>query len=111
MKPWIERAKQTLNEVIDEVQKQCQDDEGGELKIRVCFVGYRDHKDDERFSILPFQEDIQGVKDFMTKVVAEGGKDFPEDVVGGLKMCLMQDWTEEASKKVFFVTDAPCHGK
>lgn len=43
--------------------------------------------------------------------MAEGGKDFPEDVVGGLKMCLMQDWTEEASKKVFFVTDAPCHGK
>lgn len=77
----------------------------------MCFIGYRDHKDDERFSIMPFQDDVGMVKDFMTQVIAEGGKDFPEDVVGGLKMCLMQDWTEEATKKVFFVTDAPCHGK
>lgn len=26
-------------------------------------------------------------------------------------MCLLQDWTQESNKKVFFITDAPCHGK
>lgn len=63
MKPWIERAKETLGEVIDEVLKECQDE--GELQVRVCFIGYRDHKDDERFSIMPFQDNVQMVRDFM----------------------------------------------
>ena len=26
-------------------------------------------------------------------------------------MALLQDWTEEASKRVFMICDAPCHGK
>lgn len=26
-------------------------------------------------------------------------------------MALHQDWTEEASKRVFVICDAPCHGK
>lgn len=30
---------------------------------------------------------------------------------GGLKMCLMQDWTEEAIKRVVIITDAPPHGR
>jgi len=59
MKPWIDRAKQTLSEVIDTVVKDCQEDGENPLKVRVTFIGYRDHKDDERFSILPFTEDIQ----------------------------------------------------
>lgn len=112
MKPWIDRAKETLTEVIDNVVKECQEeDPDNQLKVRVCFIGYRDHKDDERFSVCPFTEEIQVVKDFMNNCIAEGGKDIPEDVVGGLKMCLMQDWTQDSSKKVFMITDAPCHGK
>lgn len=35
----------------------------------------------------------------------------PEDLQGGLKLALQQDWTQEASKRVFLVCDAPCHGK
>ena len=34
----------------------------------------------------------------------------PEDIVGALKVTLMQDWTEEANKKVFMICDAPPHG-
>ena len=33
-----------------------------------------------KFSVCPFTEDIQAVKDFMNNVRAEGGKDIPEDV-------------------------------
>ena len=29
---------------------------------------------------------------------------------GGLKLSLLQDWTEEASKRVIIITDAPPHG-
>ena len=35
----------------------------------------------------------------------------PEDMQGGLKLCLLQDWTEEAVKRVVIITDAPPHGK
>lgn len=51
------------------------------------------------------------MRDFIASVPAEGGDDIPEDVVGGLKLLLMQDWTAEASKKVFLIGDAPTHGQ
>ena len=89
MKPWINRAKETLSEVIDSVIKESKEEGENPLIVRVCFIGFRDHKDDERFSICPFTENIQEIKDFMNNCIAEGGKDIPEDVVGGLKMCLM----------------------
>jgi len=60
MKPWIDRAKETLSEIIDNVVKESEEeDPENKLKVRVCFIGFRDHKDDERFSICPFTEDIQ----------------------------------------------------
>lgn len=44
-------------------------------------------------------------------MVAHGGGDTPEDVVGGLRKCLDQDWTEGSLRQVFLICDAPCHGK
>lgn len=111
MKPWIDRARETLSQIIDTVVAESKEEGENPLLVRVCFIGFRDHKDDERFSICPFTEDIQQLKEFMNSCVAEGGKDIPEDVVGGLKMCLMQDWTADSAKKVFMIGDAPCHGK
>lgn len=111
MKPWINRAKETLGEIIDNVVAESKEEGENPLLVRVCFIGFRDHKDDQRFSISPFTEDIKVIKDFMNDCIAEGGKDIPEDVVGGLKMCLMQDWSAESLKKVFMIGDAPCHGK
>ena len=59
----------------------------------------------------PFTENIDEVKQFIAKVQAIGGADTPEDTQGGLKLCLLQDWTEEAAKRVVIITDAPPHGK
>ena len=53
MSTWIERSKKTLQEIISNVVSSTDG-----LKVRVCFVGYRDHCDTERFSISPFTEDI-----------------------------------------------------
>jgi hypothetical protein len=83
----------------------------GNLKVRVCFVGYRDHCDTERFTILEFTDDIEKVKSFISSVKAVGGGDFPEDVVGGQRKCLDLKWSKESSKQVFHIFDAPCHGK
>jgi len=81
---WIDRAKKTLQEIITNVTSST---EG--LKVRVCFIGYRDHCDvNNRFSIHNFTEDVAGIRDFIAKVQATGGGDLPEDVVGGIRKCL-----------------------
>jgi len=98
-----------LNEIIDKVVEECKEE--GNLKVRVCFVGYRDIKDHQRFTIKEFTDDIASVREFINGTLAQGGADTPEDLQGGLKLALHQDWTEEASKRVVIICDAPCHGR
>ena len=62
MSSWIERAKETLLEIIDKIIEGCKED-GEKLNVRVSFIGYRDIGDkDARFVIKPFTDDIQSVK-------------------------------------------------
>ena len=78
MGSWIELSKVTLKEIIDAVKSQ-----NTGHKVRVSFVGYRDIKDKERFTILEFTEDIELVKNFISKTKAltqESLPDFQEDV-------------------------------
>lgn len=109
MQSWINKAKETIHDIIDKVIEECKED--GSLKCRVCFVGYRDFGDARRFEVMPFNENLDEVKAFIAKVRADGGNDECEDVQGGLKVALCQDWTEEATKRVVLITDAPPHGK
>lgn len=75
MASWIQRSKDTLKEIIDTVK---QNNPG--LQVRVCFVGYRDIKDHDRFSLMDFSDDLAAVKNFIGRVSATGGGDDPEDV-------------------------------
>jgi len=109
MSSWIQRAKKTLAEIIDTTLEECKSEMN--LKARIHVIGYRDYCDARRFEVKPFHEDVSEVKDFIGSLKAQGGGDTPEDIAGALKVCLMQDWTEEANKKVFMICDAPPHGK
>ena len=60
---WIDRARKTLQEIINNVIATCDG-----LKVRVCFIGYRDHCDKKRFSIHSFTENIPEIKEFISKV-------------------------------------------
>lgn len=80
MASWITRSQNTLKDIINNVVASCDG-----LKVRVTFVGYRDHCDSKRFEIKPFTEDLDDMKKFISKVEADGGGDEPEDVVGGLR--------------------------
>ena len=53
MGSWIVRAKEKLKEIIDNVIES-----NKEMKVRVSFVGYRDHRDDVMFELLEFTSDI-----------------------------------------------------
>ena len=68
MASWIQRSKDTLNEIIDTVKAN-----NPGLFVRVSFVGYRDIKDHPRFSIQEFSDDLQAVKKFIATVNASGG--------------------------------------
>jgi hypothetical protein len=62
---------------------------------------------------MEFTEDIHALKVFLETFDAKSMEtkiDRPEDVQGGLKLSLMQDWTEEAVKRVVLICDAPGHG-
>ena len=67
------------------------------MTIRVAIVGYRDIQDKGRFMEFEFTKDIEALKNFIQTFVAtsmERNSDRPEDVAGGLKLSLMQEWTE-----------------
>lgn len=108
MQNWIDRAKETIIEIIDKVVKDSEEE--GKVVPKISFIGYRDHFDADRFLVKPFTTNVDDIKEFISHAEADGGYDNPEDVVGGLKLCLMQDWSQMAGKKVFFIADAPCHG-
>jgi hypothetical protein len=105
MQEWIERSKETLHEIINNLKS-----ENEALVVRVCFVGYRDIKDDVRFCVKPFTEDLDDVKAFISNVKADGGRDWPEDVQGGLNQALKQHWIPDSVKQAFLICDAPGHG-
>ena len=46
MSTWIDRAKETLLQIIQNICGSCSG-----LKVRAAFLGYRDHKDTIRFCI------------------------------------------------------------
>ena len=72
---WIQRSKDTLKTIIDQVKA-----ENPTLRVRVSFVGYRDFGDREQYSTMDFTENLDAVKDYISKQNAEGGGDMPEDV-------------------------------
>ena len=57
MSSWIQRSKDTLKVIIDNVKVDNPD-----LEVRVCFVGYRDVKVIPRFSIHEFTNDLDKIK-------------------------------------------------
>ena len=84
---WIETAKKTIDEMINRVVKECEKD--GSLKCRVSFIGYRVINDERRFELMPFNDQIDDVKSFISEVKVESGSNnIPGDMLGGLKICL-----------------------
>jgi hypothetical protein len=81
-----------------------------DLVLKVAFVGYRDHYDEERIISLPFTGDIAYFKSFVSKIQAGGGGDAAEDVFGGLEKAGELQWSAP-TRILFHVADAPCHGK
>ena len=113
MGPWLIRVKETLKDIVRNIESELEDslEESQTFILRTSFVGYRDIKTKKsRFEIHPFTDDTDDIVNFIDKVEAFGGEDTCEDVQGGLKIMLQQDWSNNSAKKVFLICDAPGHG-
>ncbi len=78
-------------------------------KIRVAFVGYRDHCDgDDRIESFDFGS-VDDFESFLGEVRAMGGGDTAEDVHGGLEAAINLSWMQ-ANKTMIHIADAPAHG-
>ncbi|KAF0511891.1 kinase-like protein [Gigaspora margarita] len=62
------------------------------IKFWIGFCGYRDHSDHiDRLQIFDFTNSLEKFKTYITnKVMAEGGYDTPEDVLGGLNAAITE---------------------
>ena len=105
MQSYIDRAKNKIKDIIEEVKEQYPSSE-----IHVGIVGYRDF-DNPQFEILQFTPNIPVARDFIDKIRAFGGADCPEDVNGGFQKALFElEWQGQA-RMIVHIADAPCHGK
>jgi hypothetical protein len=63
------------------------------FKVRVAFVGYRDHSDgSDRIVSIDLTDDTSSVVTFMSSVRATGGADTCEDIFGGLECVIGLGW-------------------
>lgn len=95
MDEWIKKVHSSLNQLHDKID--CD-------SLRLSFIGYRGIFEHDRFVIQPFTEDRETFEYFVSTIKAKGSEQLPADVLGGLKMCLHQDWTKEAVKKVIMIS-------
>ena len=105
MDPYINQTKADVEHVVNEIKRVFEND------VKVAFVGYRDHKDGpKRIESLEFTDDVNKFKDFVSHISASGGKDTPEDVLGGLEAAVNLGWSSK-NRILFHVADAPQHGE
>ncbi|CAG8520005.1 17860_t:CDS:1 [Funneliformis caledonium] len=82
------------------------------IKIRVGFCGYRDYCDGaDRLLIFPFTDSCMNLENDLSTVLAMGGGDIPEDVLGGLDAAVNQMTWQNKIRVLFHVGDAPPHGR
>jgi Alpha-kinase family/von Willebrand factor type A domain len=104
MGKYIEAAKSSIKEIAHRVMHTNPD-----LKLRVAVVGHRDLSDNDRFEILDFTSSIADFETFVSKLVADGGADAPEDIAGAIQKANGLSWSQ-MSRVVFLICDYPCHG-
>ena len=104
MFPYIFQTKQDIDYIVDFIKEEF------ENKVKLGFVGYRDHQDgSHRIQNLDFSEDIDVFKEFVGSIEATGGDDGPEDVLGELEAAINLKWSSK-NKVLIHVGDAPQHG-
>lgn len=108
MSSWIQRSQGSLAQNVTNIK-----DSYTSLEVRAAFIAHRYIGDTNRFSKMPFTDDLNKLIAFMKSKRAEGGRSdcFAEDVQGGFNKALTMVWTPESIKQAFHLFYAPGHGR
>merc|ERR1712066_1049815 len=109
----LNAMSQSMIELIDNIQTQINAETGFDAVLRVGVVAYRDpHWTDAptENDFIAFSTNNAAVDAFLSNLAPIGGGDLPEDVNGGLKIMLDQEWTSE-HKFIVHITDAGMLGE
>ncbi|KAF2733344.1 hypothetical protein EJ04DRAFT_468499 [Polyplosphaeria fusca] len=106
MQPYIDAAKDQVYAIISGIETAFL----GDSTVRVAVVGYKDHGDSPNIEFLDFTSSLGQARDFLGKLSAAGGDDFPEDVLGGLWQATTASWTQP-TRCIFHIADAPGHSR
>ncbi|CAK7271775.1 hypothetical protein SEPCBS119000_004776 [Sporothrix epigloea] len=106
MSLYIEAAKKEIKNIVRDINQAF----FNEADVRVAVVAYRDHEDEKRIEFLDFTTDTGQVFRFLDRLIAMGGGDVAEDVLGGLHQALMASWKHQ-TRCIMHIADAPAHGR
>lgn len=112
MGQWIDAVKAQMSGIIKGIIPAIKEKYSGlDIRMKIGVVVYRDKGDSQEFDSIRFTEKIDDVMAFLSRQIATGGSDGPENVLGGIN--LAADWDDWNSKARFLVLvgDAPGHGK
>jgi len=104
----IRAAKDQVKHIIKDIR---QNSFFNDADLRVAVVGYKDHGDGaSRIAFLDFTSDDDRVFAFLSELRAFGGKDLPEDVLGGIQQAINASWVNP-TRCIIHIGDSPPHGR
>ncbi|KAJ4224224.1 hypothetical protein NW757_014354 [Fusarium falciforme] len=106
MNPYIDAAKNQVISIMNDINTAF----FNKAEVRMAVVGYKDHGDNPHIQYLDFTSHSSQVHSFLKTLVASGGGDVPEDVLGGLNQALKASW-KLPTRCIIHITDAPPHGR
>lgn len=106
MQGYIDAAKDQIKSIVRDLKATFLN----EAEVRIAVVSYKDHGDKDRnIEFLDFVTSPDEVSSFLKDLTATGGRDLPEDVLGGIRQAVNASWRLE-SRCLIHITDAPPHG-
>lgn len=114
MKSWLQEIKGEIGLLVNGIEPAVKKQFGiTELKLRFALVAYRDVGDDEHLKMVTdFVDDKKVFIKAINSLVAIGGADGPEDVLGGINHAINRlTWGIDNAKFLVLVGDAPAHGR
>ncbi|KAH6713172.1 elongation factor-2 kinase EFK-1B isoform [Leptodontidium sp. MPI-SDFR-AT-0119] len=105
MYSYIAAAKKQVQSIVSDIKATF----FNEAEVRVAVVSYKDHSDNPNVEFLDFTPSAEQVSQFLGRLNAYGGRDTPEDVLGGINQALNASWKQQ-TKCIIHIADAPPHG-
>ena len=103
--------KAELGDVIRRVVEKNDND----VKVQLALLFYRDDGDSEKFAYSDFADVTQPEKyatmqKILAKQSANGGGDYEEALDEAMQLAVSKQWSDNSTKLIFNLLDAPCHG-